>query len=474
MKMITPIAITEAMLLSSTVAEPDSALGETAWSATTIYAAGDERYVGAPTSTVTITQASPAVVSWAANGLAVDSPVVLSTTGTRPSGFTAGRTYFVRQRLTDGTFTLSATKGGRAISTTTAGSGTHTATAKIHTIYQALIGQRSTVTFDAGTDKVNYTAHDLAADTAVVFTNSGGGLPPELTAGTTYYVRSPGVNDFQVSATSGGSAINLSTAGTGTHTAGLAATYNQPPAISSSVWESVGSTNKWAMFDQRGGTQTTADDEIVVVMTPGRFNALHVIGVDADSVSVSLEVPGSPTSTVYTYSMDLSNGTEVGDWFQYFYNPIYQADAVTVLDLVDASLLDLPAYGEGVLTVTITRTGGQVSCGALIVGMYEDLGDTVGEPSFEIIDYSTKETDARGNTTIEEGPYRKRMTAQVLVASSNYDNVNRLMTAKRAAPVVWSGADDTYTSLIVYGFLVGWSTSPKNGYALLEMQVESL
>lgn len=55
--------------------------------------------------------------------------------------------------------------------------------------------------------------------TPVVFSNTGGGLPAPLVAGTIYYVVavSSGGNTIQVSATKGGSAISLTTAGTGTH-----------------------------------------------------------------------------------------------------------------------------------------------------------------------------------------------------------------------------------------------------------------
>lgn len=79
-------------------------------------------------------------------------------------------------------------------------------------------GHTAAVTFDDGTDRVTWMAHGLTAGQPVVFTNSGGALPAELTAGVTYYVLSPAMDDFQVSATPIGSFIDLMDAGTGTHT----------------------------------------------------------------------------------------------------------------------------------------------------------------------------------------------------------------------------------------------------------------
>jgi len=72
-------------------------------------------------------------------------------------------------------------------------------------------------TADASTDVCTSTAHELQNDDAVVPQNTGGGLPSPLVAGTTYYVRDRTTNTFKLAATLGGSAINLTTNGTGSH-----------------------------------------------------------------------------------------------------------------------------------------------------------------------------------------------------------------------------------------------------------------
>lgn len=65
----------------------------------------------------------------------------------------------------------------------------------------------------AASNKVSYTAHAYENGDRVVFTGSP--LPAEITAGTTYYVRNKGTNDFELATTLGGSAFAFSTAGTG-------------------------------------------------------------------------------------------------------------------------------------------------------------------------------------------------------------------------------------------------------------------
>lgn len=96
-----------------------------------LYTASNTDYSWTPVSkvaTVTISNASPGVVTLASHGFAADDPVVFSTTGTLPTGLTAGTKYFVKTVLSANTFTVSATAGGAAINTSSAGSGTHSVT----------------------------------------------------------------------------------------------------------------------------------------------------------------------------------------------------------------------------------------------------------------------------------------------------------------------------------------------------------
>jgi hypothetical protein len=82
-------------------------------------------------SVVTISQATPGVVTWNAHGLAAGTPIIFSTTGTLPTGLLPGVTYYVVETIATNTFSVAATPGGAAINTTGAGSGVHTARALV-------------------------------------------------------------------------------------------------------------------------------------------------------------------------------------------------------------------------------------------------------------------------------------------------------------------------------------------------------
>lgn len=100
-----------------------------------------------PTATVTISVASPAVVTWTNHGLVAGQPVTFATSGTMPTGLTAGTVYYVTSTsLTANSFTVAATAGGAAIAVTAAGTGAITASAPtpgLTVMFAALINQKS-------------------------------------------------------------------------------------------------------------------------------------------------------------------------------------------------------------------------------------------------------------------------------------------------------------------------------------------
>ncbi len=81
--------------------------------------------------TVTMTVASPAVVTWGVagngHGLVAGSPFKFSTTGALPTGVTAGTQYYVISTgLTETTFQFSTSNGGSAVNSSGTQSGVHT------------------------------------------------------------------------------------------------------------------------------------------------------------------------------------------------------------------------------------------------------------------------------------------------------------------------------------------------------------
>ena len=136
MLVIPPLAITDARLTSSTVAEPG--VGAVIYNPGSTYGVRDEVVKGSPGSTVTISIASPGVVTSAGNGLPDATPVIFTSTGKLPTGIVPGEIYYIVHR-SDDAYQIAATIDGAPIVTTGSQSGAHTATAHLHRRYESLV-----------------------------------------------------------------------------------------------------------------------------------------------------------------------------------------------------------------------------------------------------------------------------------------------------------------------------------------------
>jgi len=72
------------------------------------------------------TASTPALINWTSHGLANGTAIGFTTTGTLPVGMLPDTVYYVKNAATN-TFQISLSSGGTPVITTTAGSGTHTA-----------------------------------------------------------------------------------------------------------------------------------------------------------------------------------------------------------------------------------------------------------------------------------------------------------------------------------------------------------
>ena len=93
----------------------------------------------------------------------------------------------------------------------------------------------------ASTNKITVTAHGFSDGDAVRFISTGN-LPALLEIDTDYYVINKTANDFEVSATSGGTAIDITSVGTGAHTIG---TVTDPTTVTFKMTEPDGTVTTY-------------------------------------------------------------------------------------------------------------------------------------------------------------------------------------------------------------------------------------
>lgn len=202
---------------------------------------------------------------------------------------------------------------------------------------------------------------------------------------------------------------------------------NDPSTTSPTKWLDIGPMNRWAMFDQAVGSKTTDTGSILVVLSPPVSTTVSVLDTDAASIRVRV----------------LNGATPVYD----------QTQLVAGNNRTLALFHDLPAVPAGHVEVTASASGGgvSVSVGSLIMGAPFILGETEAGPSVGINDFSRRDTDDFGITTITERAWAKRMTIRSMIATDDVDNTQRRLAGMRAKPCLWVG-DEDYDSLIIYGF----------------------
>lgn len=123
---------------------------------------------------------------------------------------------------------------------------------------------RTISSIDTGTETFTSASHGKANGTAVRF-HATTTLPGGISAATTYYIINTATNTFQVSATVGGSAVNITSSGSGTITV---YSVDSPPVETLAVWQGPASSK---MFAAAGGGiwDVTAQDAATFAYKPG-------------------------------------------------------------------------------------------------------------------------------------------------------------------------------------------------------------
>ncbi len=211
-------------------------------------------------------------------------------------------------------------------------------------------------------------------------------------------------------------------------------------------WLDIGPTNKWAMFDQNRNMATTATDSMTVSISPGkRINSLALLGVQADSVTVTMTVGSTVVYGPLTKNM---NGRLTTRWSEYFfgefeYNP-------TLL------LLDLPPAAGAVVTVKFDNPSQPVACSGIILGSKIYLGKIQYNAKSDSLNFSKIERDEFGNSLLIRRRTIPKTSQTLWVDKANVNNVRKVRENLNAVPALWSGLDDDtgndYSeSLLIFG-----------------------
>jgi len=183
---------------------------------------------------------------------------------------------------------------------------------------------------------VTMTAHGLAADTPISFSTTGA-LPTGIVAGTTYYVKSPAANTFNVSATPGGAAINTTGTQSGVH----------------SIW-----VHSWKTFTNGAAYKPMAKVNLSLFIGDGKYVA-SVDNANTFSANVLDILPEDTITALIATSYDLLIGTFIGAnvkkcrvYLWDTYSPSWTSE-----DIVPDNGVNCFIDGDGVIYAQIGSTG---------------------------------------------------------------------------------------------------------------------
>lgn len=240
---------------------------------------------------------------------------------------------------------------------------------------------------------------------------------------------------------------------------------NHQPDISPTFWLLKGPDNTHAMFDGAVDSRTTSTSPLTVTVKTGTINSAAFINLTGTTLVITAR-DGSGGTVFWTETVNL-DGTIIIDWYEYFFEPYDQ--------LSDVVFTDIPPYSNCHLTMELT-SGSDVAIGQFVYGNVYDIGMTQYGASTGIRDYSVKETDIYGVTSLVQRTFSKRFNAEVMLDNPSLRKVSRLLTDLRAVPCVWIGSSDAdYEPLIVYGFYRDFNIAIQYpSYSLASIEVEGL
>ncbi|GEM_PF-319153 len=223
---------------------------------------------------------------------------------------------------------------------------------------------------------------------------------------------------------------------------------NDPP-LAPNAWIDAGSTNRWAMFDAGAGPRSTAPaGPITVSVVPAL--PIDTLGLlDFDAATIRLRI--------------IADGAAVHD------------ETRAAAGSAAMVFLDLPHEVGQTIEVTIAPLAdAPAAVGKLIAGAAFDLGDTETGAAVSLTDYSRRETDDFGITTVVRRAWAKRFTVRSVLPSAHVDAVQRRAAEARAVPALWIG-DEAFGSLIAYGFYKDFQIELQLGTAsYCSLEIEGL
>lgn len=243
---------------------------------------------------------------------------------------------------------------------------------------------------------------------------------------------------------------------------------NYPPdntTGTSPYWLYVSKTNRWKVFDDKVGSQTSQANAINYVITPGVFID-RIVVENAEAATVNVTITDSIDGEVYNETVNMIRTDNVYDYISYCTEDIIMK--------TDVIFSNLPMYLNAAISITLTYTGGTALVGSIIIGKRFYLGAMQYSPSLGITSYSTKEADSFGNYSIVKRPSSRKLRCITNIENTMLDETAHQLALYDGVRAVYVGSDD-YACMIIDGYYKDFSiVVPYPTFSTCELEIEGL
>jgi len=203
---------------------------------------------------------------------------------------------------------------------------------------------------------------------------------------------------------------------------------NKPEDTLDMLWVKIGVSNKYAMLDLRANTKSTkTGDNLVVEFAQNMSDTLALGNYSASSVLI--EIFDEYDVEIWSYETPETLNEGVVDWWTWTYNDYgyeYNKALMVPLGRTDGAKVRVTFNYSSVL-------GSTASCGYLISGIAQYMGETLYGVNFKFNSFATKEFDAFGTLSV-----LKRGVQDIVDFNTVIQHTEKgLMTTKREIKEVY-------------------------------------
>ena len=248
---------------------------------------------------------------------------------------------------------------------------------------------------------------------------------------------------------------------------------NYPPD-NPDLWENLGATNRWKMFDIYTNTQSVYNSKIEIVIKASNCSAFALLNMRAHKLTFEYYNGDYTDSNNLIETKEIDLNLPINNWYDYFFSDFHY--------IQDYYYNGLVLYYNGQLKLIVETTDNtDVKIGTCVIGISTDLGLTQYELNVSMLDFSRKTIDENtGNVFLKQGNWAKKIEADIWLSKEDIDRIYRRLVEIRGMPIIWNFnnvpiQNIRYESLLLFGFFRNfYITIPNSSYSKCSFEIDGI